>query len=814
MTHSTDESRIHFLHIGKTGGTALVHAIKSLGANGRDIRDVHLHGHAVRLPDIPVGEKVFFCLRNPITRYVSGFYSRLRKGRPRYQGEWTEGEAAAFARFETADALARAIVSQDQAVSAAAHHAMRQIDHVKTSVWDWLISPAYLRSRAADIAFIAQQEWLTDDASVLSEILGLGPLHLPDDDVDAHRNPAHFDKTLCTQGEDNIRRWYRNDFDAIEVCREIASGNGMVCSLTRQYPAASQRKKECMESRRKLIVVLGSPRSGTSATTRGLKALGVELGERLMEANAHVNAKGYWEDVDLHAVNLELEREVGGDWDTLGPMRVNEVAQGKRDELHARAVVLLRERLAGGMPFGFKDPRTTRVLPFWQPVFEQIDADVRYVIALRNPLSVAFSMARAVQMPQEKAHVLWLEYMVDAVLDSRGCRRVLIDFDVLMTDPLTQLGRMATGVGLPAPQPGDALYEDYAGEFLDNSLRHAEFTVDDLDRHASMLPEVVQAYAMLRRVACDEIALDDDDVTALFTRLRTRLTSLAPLLLGYRSRENRERQLVRDICARDASLAESARLSEQVQSQVAGVVEAVKTQLENYVSWSVAETRLVDAKVAELKQGLEGRSGASDVEHAVRSLADELAALRDRQADAIGALSGEIRAEFSAQASRVAEREAVLRTTLTETEAALRRTLLDNEAALGETRLANAREVAEWRAAASAAEGQRVALQHAVDTLDARIAQLTETVAVTASQRDVAVARYEAEVARHALETARHVDERLADERRIVDMQATIHRLSEALGIREAELSGVERSAFGRFALTGVRKRLTPATNG
>ncbi|MCA7979330.1 sulfotransferase family 2 domain-containing protein [Burkholderia cepacia] len=810
MTHSTDGSRIHFLHIGKTGGTALVHAIKSLGADGRDIRDVHLHGHAVRLPDIPVGEKVFFCLRNPITRYVSGFYSRLRKGRPRYQGEWTEGEAAAFARFETADALARAIFSQDQAASAAAHHAMQQIDHVKTSMWDWLISPAYLRSRAADIAFIAQQEWLTDDASMLSEILGLGPLHLPDDDVDAHRNPAHFDKTLCMQGEDNIRRWYRNDFDAIEVCREIARGNGMVCSLTRQYPAASQKKRECMESRRKLIVVLGSPHSGTSATTRGLKALGVELGERLMEANAYFNAKGYWEDVDLHAVNLELEREVGGDWDMLGPMRVDEVARGKRDELHGRAVVLLRERLAGGAPFGFKDPRTTRVLPFWQPVFEQIDADVRYVIALRNPLSVAFSMARAVRMPQEKAHFLWLEYMVDAVLDSRGCRRVLIDFDVLMADPLVQLCRMAEGVGLSAPQPGDARYEDYAGEFLDDSLRHSEFTIDDLAKHPSMLPEVVQAYAMLRRVACDEIALDDDEVTALFTQLRTRLTSLAPLLLGYRSRENRERELEQAVGARDAGIAENNRLSEQVQSQVAGLVEAVKAQIEHFVCWSVAETRLVDVKVTELKQGLDARLSSLDTGPAIGNLADEVAALREGHTDAIGTLSAELRAELNAQASRIADEEATLRTTLMETEAAFRKTLLDNESVL----LDKVREVAEWRAAASAADGQRIALQHAVETLDARIARLTETVAETVSQRDVAVARYESEAARYAAETARHVDERTADERRIADMQATIHRLSEALGIREAELSGVERSVFGRFVLTSVRKRRMPATAG
>jgi hypothetical protein len=228
MTHSTADSRVHFLHIGKTGGTALGHALNAFGS-----RNIQLHGHAVRLPDIPVGDKVFFCLRDPITRYVSGFYSRLRKGRPRYQGAWTEGEAAAFARFDTADDLARSLFSQDQAASAAAHRAMREIGHVRTSIWDWLISPAYLRSRAPDIVFIAQQEWLADDAAALAGRLGLGPLHLPDDDVDAHRNPAHFDKTLCMQSEDNIRRWYGNDFYAIEVCREIAEANGMACSLIR-----------------------------------------------------------------------------------------------------------------------------------------------------------------------------------------------------------------------------------------------------------------------------------------------------------------------------------------------------------------------------------------------------------------------------------------------------------------------------------------------------------------------------------------------------------------------------------------------------
>ena len=58
--------------------------------------------------------------------------------------------------------------------------------------------------------------------------------------------------------------------------------------------------------KRRLIVVLGMHRSGTSAVTRGLKVLGIELGDLLIPANKEVNAKGFWEDMDLNALNVEM----------------------------------------------------------------------------------------------------------------------------------------------------------------------------------------------------------------------------------------------------------------------------------------------------------------------------------------------------------------------------------------------------------------------------------------------------------------------------------------------------------------------------
>src|SRR6056297_3418392 len=67
---------VHFLHIRKAGGTAIKEALKDIAVK----QNVILHPHKTRLKDIPEGEKVFFFLRNPVSRFVSGFNSRLREG--------------------------------------------------------------------------------------------------------------------------------------------------------------------------------------------------------------------------------------------------------------------------------------------------------------------------------------------------------------------------------------------------------------------------------------------------------------------------------------------------------------------------------------------------------------------------------------------------------------------------------------------------------------------------------------------------------------------------------------------------------------
>jgi hypothetical protein len=211
---------LHFLHLGKTGGSAVKHAIEHC-ANPHLCYVIYLHGHETTLRDVPCGHKFFFFLRDPLSRFVSGFYSRQRQGRPRYYMRWTPGEQAAFERFETPNALALALSSADPAEREAAEAAMREILHVRDSYWNWFESRDYFLSRLGDLFFIGFQEQLSEDFEVLRTKLFLPCSALPQDDVFAHRNPVDLDRSLESNAVANLKRWYAEDYAFLELCHDI-----------------------------------------------------------------------------------------------------------------------------------------------------------------------------------------------------------------------------------------------------------------------------------------------------------------------------------------------------------------------------------------------------------------------------------------------------------------------------------------------------------------------------------------------------------------------------------------------------------------
>lgn len=215
--------KAHFLHIGKTGGTTVKGALKPHRHDGK--YKLILHPHSTNLNDITVREKVFFFLRDPITRFVSGFNSRMRKGRPLYNYQWKAPEAQAFAHFETANELAEALSDHDANRRQEARQAMEGIQHVGDSVWKWFQDPHYFSSRIDDVLFVGFQESLESDFRRLLIVLELdGNIVLPTDPVAAHKTPAGFDQSISELGARNLRTHYATD---IEFYKEMKGIHGV-----------------------------------------------------------------------------------------------------------------------------------------------------------------------------------------------------------------------------------------------------------------------------------------------------------------------------------------------------------------------------------------------------------------------------------------------------------------------------------------------------------------------------------------------------------------------------------------------------------
>jgi hypothetical protein len=289
-------------------------------------------------------------------------------------------------------------------------------------------------------------------------------------------------------------------------------------------------------SAKQLIVVLGMHRSGTSAITRGLQALGVNLGENLMPPKAD-NEKGFWEDLDVNQLNFDLLRHLNCDWHTLATINPSEFERKDLTPFKLRAIELLRRKIQDTSSFGIKDPRIALLLPLWKKIFKHLETSLSYLTVSRNPISVARSIQARNGLEPEYTHYLWLQHIVPSVLNSAGSPRVVVDYDLVIENPIAQLHRIAKVLDLRVDATAGAL-EEYSNAYLEERLRHSRFHLEDLHVDPAVPVEVREACVCLDQLARDVVSLESPNVQSLFSRLAQRLNDLSPIFGYIRTRES------------------------------------------------------------------------------------------------------------------------------------------------------------------------------------------------------------------------------------------------------------------------------------
>jgi hypothetical protein len=222
---------------------------------------------------------------------------------------------------------------------------------------------------------------------------------------------------------------------------------------------------------RRIVLILGMHRSGTSLLARLLATDGLPLGQRLLDRPAPDNAHGYWEQAEIVAVQEALLDHFDRRWH--GPNGARPLPEGWLETDAARAAkarlaaIADREIGAAGGLWGFKDPRSLRLLPLWREIIaEQALAPV-FILAARDPAAVVGSLMQRNRMRRSLAEAVWARHMLDAVSGAGAELSAVIDYDGWFTAPDETARHLRAILALPETGAADGI-----AALVERGLRH------------------------------------------------------------------------------------------------------------------------------------------------------------------------------------------------------------------------------------------------------------------------------------------------------------------------------------------------------
>ncbi len=212
------QTPICLLHIGKTGGTFLRSVLKAADYLPTNLQ-VLKHSDTLESTRRRYGNdrRLAFVIRDPRTRFVSAFESRMRQGRPTYNSQWSSAEATAFMWFPDANALAEALGSDDERMRSAASFAMENIQHLRLNYQHFLTSAEALEREKENIQFCIDLAEL--DTKLPDALAGLGITSQPNiEEAKRHAAPGQPTR-LSALAERNLRDYWDKEFEIYHYCR-------------------------------------------------------------------------------------------------------------------------------------------------------------------------------------------------------------------------------------------------------------------------------------------------------------------------------------------------------------------------------------------------------------------------------------------------------------------------------------------------------------------------------------------------------------------------------------------------------------------
>jgi hypothetical protein len=237
-----------------------------------------------------------------------------------------------------------------------------------------------------------------------------------------------------------------------------------------------------------VVCIAGMHRSGTSMVARLLNLCGLYLGkdEELMPPTQD-NVDGYWENLRFVEINDSLLAQLNGAWD-LPPVPDSDLEMQKQPLPLVEKAQTLIQSFDDQTVWGWKDPRSSLTLPFWQKHIPNL----KVISCIRNPLEVAQSLAKRDHFSAMFSFELWYTYNQRLLSAVAPEDLLTTHYSVYFTNPQDEIRRLLEFIGIQA----DSQTVEMACTAAKRTLKHNRSTFEYLIAEGAPL-KVVNLYAEL-----------------------------------------------------------------------------------------------------------------------------------------------------------------------------------------------------------------------------------------------------------------------------------------------------------------------------
>lgn len=286
-------------------------------------------------------------------------------------------------------------------------------------------------------------------------------------------------------------------------------------------------------SRRSLVLVAGSGRSGTSVFSGILQRLGFHVPTPEVTPDA-TNPRGFAESqwvVDFHQAMLTASRVQTSDARPVAWAEAARVA----DEPRARELrKFLKKQFVDADHVLIKDPRLIWFLPLWRRCATEIGVTPRFVTLLRHPAAVIDSKTRYYGGMGEVGQTCgWVNVMLHAERATRGELREFVRYDDLLDDWTKVIHQLGETLQLDAINKASSGQISAADQFVDPALSRSApgwETVPipaDIRAHADEVWSLLSALAVKESTAADHLDRRLDDERARYADFYTVAEAIA-----------------------------------------------------------------------------------------------------------------------------------------------------------------------------------------------------------------------------------------------------------------------------------------------